>query len=370
MNFCKLIGSRLPAGFTLGLAVVLGIFGCNAFSERNGGYRGPGQIQSWPTPSWSEAFVYKSAHYTVRTNTSPDTANHIGRFMEKALSGYRSVVGDPVESLPRFFINVFASCEEYEKVVRHLGMPPGITTGLYSPVPPGAIYLSYAKCLKDPPAVTLLHEGLHQFLHKTASFRVPEEALNTLPPEKHVLMSVPLWLSEGLADYMEGSVMSEDRINIGSINRPRLVYLQKLIRSGKCPPLAEVLSRRYGEPFLAGDYAVAWGIVYTLRHAPRANVQAERRKQLESYISACRQAFYKNPDAEFARDFLRNGKPLEDFNHQWAAYIARNSLKAFEQIIVSQGSTLDAWEQDWRARILSLDSNDPFGGLPHTSIAG
>lgn len=316
------------------LTSILGQSGCSLINR---------QI---PSHAWSEAFVYNTVHYTVNTNTSPETARDIGELMENAVKEYRELTGYRDEYLPVFMINVYATRKEYEAVARKQGLPADITTGLYSPVPPAAIHLPYIRERGRHPAGTLLHEGVHQFLDRVMSFSVEPDVRNNLSPSKQRLLGVPLWLNEGLATYMESSFVNEDRLEVGRINSDRLIYLQKLIRTGKVPPVREVLSRRYGEPFSSGDYAAAWGIVYALQHFPQV-AGTDGKKQLRQYLEACRKAFYEKPSVEFQRDFLPDNKPLDDFEKQWYLYISRQSPVFFERIIVGQGSTIEAWEQDW-----------------------
>ena len=215
--------------------------GCGIIEERDHGFSEPGRVKRWPKRAWSEAFVYQTPYYTVRTNTSPDVAMYIGKLMERAFAGYREVLGYRDVSLPRLTINTYATRKEYDTVARRLGLSTGITAGLYTPVPPAAIHLPYTKDLRGHPSRTLLHEGTHQFVDQAVRFLVPPVARSTLSPAKHTLVSVPLWLNEGLATYMESAAVTEDGFEIGRINRTRLVHLQKLIRTRKCPPLRKVL---------------------------------------------------------------------------------------------------------------------------------
>jgi hypothetical protein len=339
----------------LGVALMVILAACGIMQEK-----GPGQVRRWPSRPWSDAFVYRTPHYAVRTNTSSDVSMYIGELMEKAAAGYCAVLGCEYTSLPALNIHAYATRKEYETVVRRLGLPSDITTGLYSPVPPAAIHLPYIRDLKVHPSVTLLHEGVHQFVDQVIRFRVPAAARGLLPQVRHALLSLPLWLNEGLATYMEGAVVREGRLEIGRINQKRLVHLQKLIRKGKCPPLRKVLARPYGEAFMAEDYAVAWGIVYALRHSQG---QPDNRKRLTRYVEACRQAFYTDPAAEFMKEFLPDMRPVEGFEHLWAEHIARRSLEVVEEVIVEEVSTLDAWERDWTARILELNAGEPYGGF-------
>ena len=334
---------------SLSLAAMVILVGCSLIEERGG---------QWPERPWSEAFSYETPYYTVYTNTSPQTARYIGELMEKAVFGYRQVLGCREVSLPHFIINAYATRKEYEKVVRRLGISPEITTGLYSPVSPAAIHLPYISDLEVPPSVTLLHEGLHQFVDRALRFLVPQKARPLLPPVKHALVSIPFWLNEGLATYMEGAPGEGDQLEIGRINRDRLIHLQKLIRTKKCPPLKKILERRYGEPFTTKDYAVCWGIVYSLRHASLAYDQENRRARLIQYLKACQWAFYTDPDIEFFCDFLPGGKPVKDFNRRWATYIGHRSREVFEKIIVGKNTTLDIWQKDWQERILRIIPGD------------
>ena len=310
---------------------------------------------SEPPVPWSEAFVCNTEHYTVRTDISPETTAHIGALMEKTLTEYRALTGCEDDPSSRFFVNAYATREKYEDIVRRLGLSENSTAGLYTPIPPAAIHLPCLRVSGVYPSATLLHEGTHQFIDQVISFRPPPCNYNIDPERQNRLMSVPVWLNEGLATYMEGAVTAEDSIEIGRINRNRLVHLKKLIRSGTCPSLKEVLERRYGEPFTAEDYAVAWGIVYSLRHAPGVEDQENRRTRLARYLASCRKAFYTDPDTEFTRDFISEEKPQEDLRKRFAVYIAKRSREVFEEIVVGKGSTLDAWEENWKARILKIE---------------
>ncbi len=339
-----MIKKRLPCILSC-LALIAVMTGCGM---RTAGF-------SEPSTPWSEAFVCHTDHYTVHTDTSLETAARIGAFMEKALTEYRALTGFEDAPSSRFVVNAYAARDRYEDIVRSLGLSENSTAGLYTPVPPAAIHLPCLRVSGVYPSATLLHEGTHQFIDQVISFRPPPCNYNIDPTQQNRLMSVPVWLNEGLATYMEGAVTAEDSIETGRINRNRLVHLKKLIRSGTCPSLKEVLERRYGEPFTAEDYAVAWGIVYSLRHAPGVEDQENRRTHLARYLASCRRAFYADPDAEFTRDFLSGGKPQEDLRKRFAVHIARRSREVFEEIVVGKDSTLYAWEEDWKARILKIE---------------
>jgi len=299
-------------------------------------------------------YIYETAHYTVRTDTSPDTARYIGELMEKALGEYRRMTGYYAEDLPKFIINAYATKEEYGAVAKKQGFPDDITNGLYTPVPPASIHLLYVADRGRTPAATLLHEGTHQFIDQVMGFNVPAAARNILPPSQQKLISVPLWLNEGLATYMEGAITADGRFEAGRVNGPRLRHLKRSIRADEYPSLKEVMSRRYGEQFSVGDYAVAWGIVYVLAHERDPEGRPGKKGSLRRYLEACRLGFYTDPAEGFSHDFLPGGKLLEGFKRQWNAHIAERSPVVFGQIITEDGWTFEKWERRWVVSIGKL----------------
>ena len=305
-----------------------------------------------PVRPWSDSFVYHSPHYSIRTNLSPKVAAQAGDFLEEVLPATCQVLGCP-PSFPRLFVYMYASVHQYEKVVGPFGLTRG-TTGFYSPLPPKAIHLSWRFTRGVAPQVTLLHEGVHQLIDQTFAFSVPTAARKLLPAAEHSLIAAPLWLNEGLAGYMEGALSSNGSIVVGTVNSQRLSHLKQLIRSGKIPPLRKVLSRSYGESFNAADYAVAWGIVYTLRHAATPMEEQRRRQRLEDYLAAAQGAFFKEPEKEFITELLADGLAGRTLTSRWHRRLAGQSLKAFKEIILGEETTLDEWQHSWRHEILQL----------------
>jgi hypothetical protein len=118
----------------------------------------------------------------------------------------------------------------------------------------------------------ILHEGVHAFL------------------EAHVVRPgavLPIWLNEGLADYVANSDIKDGRVMLGSHSK-RTTYrnryvtwrgksiasadadeLRKAMRSGKAPTLATLVAAEpeqfYGESTEL-YYAEAWMFVHFLRH--------------------------------------------------------------------------------------------------------
>lgn len=322
-------------------------------------------MRSFPDRPWDTAHVFHSRNYSVRANTDMQAAQYVLQLMEIAAYQYREVFGCRYESIPRLTVHVYATRPQFVHEVQTLlgqNLPMG-AGGLFLPDGPGAIHLPYVRAPDGAhPSRILFHEGTHQFVHTIVNMRVPSVLRGRIPEEVDRLVSVPIWLNEGLATYMETARYDGDGLEIGRVNANRLSQLQGMLRRNAHPSVREVVARRYGQPFYAEHYAVAWGLVYMLRHDWREDAQASGRRRLVEYITACRNGFYHAPSRDFAEEFLATGRLPDDFVVQWHARLGEKSLAAFERLIVPSHQTFADWEAEWTARILRLDPRKPYGG--------
>jgi hypothetical protein len=84
---------------------------------------------------------------------------------------------------------------------------------------------------------------------------------------------LPAWLDEGLAQVVESAPLEAGELRLDAPDPARLEALQKLLRDGAAPPLAEIL-RAGPDQFIAGHagateasgraYLVAWGMAFDL----------------------------------------------------------------------------------------------------------
>ena len=105
----------------------------------------------------------------------------------------------------------------------------------------------------------LAHEAWHAYAE--TRLRMPDAA------------GLPAWLDEGLAQVVESAPLEAGELRLDAADPTRLEALQKLLREGAAPPLAESL-RAGPDQFIAGHagateasgraYLVAWGVAFDL----------------------------------------------------------------------------------------------------------
>lgn len=323
------------------------------FSER-------GKVRRWGARPWSSAYQTRTQNYTIKTDTTFEVARYIGDLMEMAARCYREIFDCASANIPNLPINAYATQAKYDEQAEKVGFASGVTSGFYSPAGSGTIHLLFQNVKGVHPSVTLFHEGTHQFVHYSIDFKLPLGLKPLVPEERHLLVSTPLWLNEGLATYMETAYYNGESLEIGRVNVGRLRQLQEMLRRRINPSVVEVVSRRYGQPFGTEHYAVAWGLVYSLRHNRMAAVQTDNRRRLSAYLAPVRKGFFDNPQQDFSTAYLKGGKLPEDFDLLWNTRLGEKSLEWFKRLI--SGDDVEAWEKKWTEFILGLNSRLPYGG--------
>ena len=110
---------------------------------------------------------------------------------------------------------------------------------------------------------TLAHEGFHQFL----AYELGQK--------------IPIWLNEGMAQYFETSHFLGSTFVVGGVNFTKLQQVQLLIKSGKAPPLKDIIewnpSTFYSRAEIA--YPMSWALTYYLLksgHDPSVSMEFRR----------------------------------------------------------------------------------------------
>lgn len=152
--------------------------------------------------------------------------------------------------------------------------------------------------------VSVSHEATHYYL-------------------RHAFGELPTWLSEGLATYMEVGNQQADKAE-HKINLARLKEFTDLLKHGRVPPLASLLSQNPYRAIPSHYYAGYWALIFSLMHHPDQAIQQERRQLLLAILH--------NPD----RDLLTLNKQL------------------LQGLVKDSNLTLDDWELAWRRQIWDL----------------
>ncbi|MFW5857164.1 MAG: hypothetical protein ACOCX4_04720 [Planctomycetota bacterium] len=314
------------------------------------------RVGSYPARDFTEAFVYQSKNYIVRTNTSKEVAFYVGELMDFAQKHYRRIFRYTGE-MPTLAIHAYRTDSEYQRVAVKAGLPG--SNGFFSRQGgESTIHVAYTDTYGETqPTKTLLHEGTHQFVSIVMDYRIPETFRHRFVDGMETLPSVPLWLNEGLATYMECSYYDGNILVVGEVNRPRLLELQHELRSNQHVPLETLFRTHSPRAFGPAHYAAAWGVVYWFRHGKDPRERALKRRILTDYLAACRRGFFEKPEADL-EPFL-----TDDFQDRWRRHIAARSFEAFTHMTVGPNGSFAKWEAVWKKWILSLDPNDPHGGL-------
>lgn len=321
-----------------------------------------GRIEQWKPREWKRAYTYNTLHYTVKTNTSLNSARYIGKLMDMTNRRYREIFGVTFLQIPKLTVYAYSSQGLYEQHAAQFCIPPGMTSGLFTPEGPGAIHLPFVMTGNIHPSQTLFHEGTHQFVHQAINYRIPFSIKSLWPKTHHILDSTPVWLNEGLATYMETARYDGSEIEVGRVNAARLYHLQQMLEQGTCPTVKEVVSRRYGMPFGAEHYAVSWGLVYSMRHHWDKDMQRQNRQRFVHYIEAVRRGFFHSVIHDFKKKFMDGDRAVMDFDTKWRAYIGDASLEAFQKYLVPRGTKFAVWQEEWIQYIMRLRTDQPFGG--------
>lgn len=278
-----------------------------------------------------------SLRYRVRTDAGKPAALEVNRFMERAASLWTPLLGVPAPVALPLEIRLHRNSADLIRVLSRQKLT-ATATGLYLPTPTPAIHVACRGSEPGHPYRTLLHEGTHQFIHLGAGYREPGRTPAT-PPR----LALPLWLNEGLASYYEAAYITPDLLQPGRPDAARLAELQAALRDGKVPSLGKILARRYGEPFMSLDYAIAWGLVYTLMQEAPPSWAAGGREWLKTLIDDSRRGW---PGANLA---VRSSPDYDP----WWGLVTSTTRQSFEQFVEERGMTVPEWEIAWRKWILA-----------------
>ncbi len=361
----------------------------------------PGCPQSNPSSSSDrlESTEYSSDHYRVHIvgykldDRVQEKTREAALLMEKMFNVYAGLEEMPLPPGDEMPIWLHLNRREYDRQAALYDFPPGLTTGFCNV--DGEVHAYFKKLGTLGPEATLMHEGFHQYCHRALHFPTPPEVFQKVPNYKRTkLTTVSLWLAEGMAMNVETGQITTDHngiaisINdVGSVNRERLKQLVELINSNRVPSVREIMNKIMGDQLTSNDYAVMWGIVFDMRMATGNAIFVREQRELEqagpeavqAAIDAATDPFRPYPylrwPVPLCGRFLRacrvvwgldvpnlietcsaGATSARDFDRQWNRRLTQAALDEVERLLRDQGQTLEQWEQDWRKRMLALQT--------------
>jgi len=192
-----------------------------------------------------------TAHYEIFTTLlEPLMLRQIPGFIESSYRGYNSQLPQPIETIAKFTVYLFAERQQWEEFTRAFA---DRQAPLLCKIKAGAYYLN-GSCVtynigRARTFSVVGHEGWHQFNSRHFKFRLPS------------------WLDEGIAmlfeahRYERGLFYFEPGQNV-----QRLGALRKMLAQNRLIPLRKLIAMNPGEAIVASDDAVTafYGQSYAL----------------------------------------------------------------------------------------------------------
>lgn len=212
------------------------------------------------------------ATFQVRTNVSEAVTEYVSVMAEKIFDRYLALfpgLARPVQK-PRIFI--FDQKHEYTRMLERYRSAYAETEGLATRTPLGIKVLA---CMESAQEGGRTERGMDWLrvilLHE----------LNHVAMYCYTGGEIPLWLTEGFAEYTAGSQpMGTHGFKLGSVNRLRADNLKYLAERGVRPPSLRNLTRS-GAWSSTGFYEYSWALTYHLLHGDGGAHAARFTRMLE-----------------------------------------------------------------------------------------
>ena len=277
-------------------------------------------------------YQFESVAYIITTDVSKDLANVIAAHMDRVyleyserLAGFRPnpyAAVKPNQKMPLYVIKRY---RDYLTIMQGFGHNVANSGGVFFRNRDGSSGLatwvegqSRFKMFN-----VLQHEGFHQFA------------------DARIMLELPPWVNEGLAEYFGDAVMVKGKLDVGRLDSERLERMKRGIKQEVVLPFRELMTmdnEQWVARVVGGDqraslmYDNVWSICYFLIHGGK-----RERAALEQYLLKLNNDFVTDP----TRD-------------------RRN--EAFVNVF---GSNLAGFEKAWRKGVLSLEPDTWYTSLRH-----
>jgi hypothetical protein len=244
---------------------------------------------------WRDAWVFETAHYELRTNLDLPTAVDVALDLEIAYRAFYEVLGRPLE-LHQVEDKLLA---EVHADIESLPLLDEGVRGVFDESRNTLIIDASWKLDRG----LLFHEITHQLLH------------NTHEGMQKGAHAIPLWLNEGLAEFMQVGLAVRPRSYTFDWGEYSEKHLRAQLVAPRLPTLEELLASRPSD-FRSNRNDLRYALAYTLVDFCMNADSGLRQDELMAFLQ---EAYARRVEPE---DFLTMvAKDREGFAREWAVYV-------------------------------------------------
>ena len=244
---------------------------------------------------WGEAWELETTHYVLRTNLDLGSALAAALELERFYRTFFATFARPLrlyEVEEPMDVHVHADAASYPE--------SGNEGGYFAP----AENIARVDASRGLHVGTLIHEATHQLIHNTAE------------RERAYSGSIPGWLDEGLAEYMEASIrgsVGATTVEVGAVNG---AHFRAQAMAGKPYDLSRVIHFDSGDFTASTRRSLKYAQAYSLVHY---GLHGEDGAYREGFLDFVRGAYRgKSSSTHFKKALgIRSEK---DFDAGWSTY--------------------------------------------------
>ena len=244
---------------------------------------------------WNDGWVFETAHYVLHTNTDLETAVNTALDLEIAYRAFYEVLGQPLglhQVEGKLAAHVHADVESLPL------LKEGVS-GIFDAASNTLIVDASWKMDRG----LLIHEATHQLIH------------NTHEGMRKGAYEVPLWLNEGLAEFMQVGLAVKPRTYRFDWGEYSERHVRAQLVARKLPTLEELLNFRTAD-FVSNRKRLSYALAYNLVDFCMNADSGLRQDELMNYLA---ESYKTKVESE---DFLTMvAKDPEGFRTEWAVYI-------------------------------------------------
>lgn len=198
-------------------------------------------------PKFGTSHTVETAHYRITSDIDERVCRDAGKVLEGALEFYCQMLGNVRDQFDgqKFQVYLFAGQKGYSRYLEGLDLSiPIHTAGLYSPELQQLLIWNLPE--REDMLRTIRHEGFHQYFDQ-------------------LVTDMPIWLNEGLAEYVEVSRYKAGKPQAGIVRQSHVRALALVRSRGSIESFLKMTPRQFYGPTAALNYSKSWALVRYLR---------------------------------------------------------------------------------------------------------